>query len=136
MLVQSVANLEQLLKTSTDENGNYVSETLEIIQNRVGSLSDLISQNTADIALQAQTIANLNSLLSTTASQVTTNTNEIAVIKRNIGSLEDLMGDFVTIDKFESVVGTFEEMKNETATIYAQVKELQEALTWGNIEEI
>jgi hypothetical protein len=44
------------------------------------------------------------------------------------------MDDYVTIKDFESMVGTFEQMKGETDTLYTQVKELQEALTWGVIQ--
>lgn len=141
MLVQAVGNLEQLLKTSTDEDGNYISGTLEVIQNSVKDLTTITEQNKTNVALNTQAVADLRTLLNqqtnkvdTMATQVKQNKTDIGILQTQIGNLQVMLGDYVTVAQFEETIGTFEEMKNETSTLYAQVKELQDALTWGSIQ--
>lgn len=133
VLTTTIQNLEALLDTSTDEEGKYVSGTLGIIQQDILTLAGLINTNAQNIASNMKTIGELSTSLSNTSQQVATNTENIGIIQKSIGDLTSALNNYVTIDAFEETVGTFNELKLETSTIYTQVKELQEALTWGTI---
>jgi hypothetical protein len=40
----------------------------------------------------------------------------------------------VTVEVFQATVGNLEELQQNTKTLHTQVKEIQNAITWGQIE--
>lgn len=135
VLTTSIQNLETLLNTSTDEDGNYISGTLGVIQKDISDLANLIDSNAKTIAANTTAINTISSSLENTIKTVGENSAAIQVVQQSIGNLTSALNNYVTVEAFEETVGTFEELRAETTTIYSQVKELQEALTWGRIEE-
>jgi hypothetical protein len=77
MLVKSVSSLEELLKSSTDEDGNYVSETLETLQTSVSDLSVIVKKNQSDIAINKQAVADLSTLLNQTVTKLDTTSAQV-----------------------------------------------------------
>ena len=72
----------------------------------------------------------LNTLVNGHTESITTMNTTITGIQNTINGLADI---YVTKAVFENTVGSLEELQASASTLHTQVKELQEALTWGEL---
>jgi chromosome segregation ATPase len=97
------------------------------------------------IAANSQSITSLTTLLQEARSDIgdlktTTGAHTLAIstLEQNVTNLQEALGkidlnNYVTVEMFESTVGSLDELQAQTSTLHTQVKELQEALTWTEL---
>ena len=129
-LTTSVNNLVDLLDASTNEDGVYVSAVLETIQSDINTFNSLLQQHGTTIGLHTTQIGDLQTLTQQHVETLSGINSTIEGIQTTINSLNDT---YVTKTIFQATVGNIEELQASASTLHTQVKELQEALTWGEL---
>ena len=130
ILQTKVSSLEVLLDIVANEDGTIVSTTINDIRKDIGSLNDILKSHSDTIKLHTTAISDLNTLVNGHTESITTMNTTITGIQNTINGLADI---YVTKAVFENTVGSLEELQASASTLHTQVKELQEALTWGEL---
>jgi hypothetical protein len=130
VLQTKVSSLEVLLDIVANEDGTIVSTTINDIRKDIGNLNDILKSHSDTIKLHTTAISDLNTLVNGHTESITTMNTTITDIQNTLNGLADI---YVTKAVFENTVGSLEELQASASTLHTQVKELQEALTWGEL---
>ncbi len=99
----------------------------------VSDLSVLTQTHSDTLETIGNELITLNSSVQTHDGAIVAINEEIVDIKNQLSTIK--IDDFVTKAIFQQTVGNIEELQNGQVTLHSQVKEIQETLTWGRLEE-
>ena len=122
ILTGKVSNIETILQGTEESEG--LVEMVELFEVTLGTHADTLQQHGVQIG----------SLESVTAQH----TLDIQTLNSTMGDLSDKitginLSNYVTKDLFQQTVGNIRELTLGQKSLHTQVKELQDALTWGEM---
>lgn len=122
------------------QNIQTLDGKLLVIQNALNGVDDVpgLIQVVSDLSELTQTHSDTLSTLGETVKShgdnLITINSDISTMKSQLASIK--LDDYVTKAIFQATVGDITELQTGQKTLHTQVKELQEAITWGILEEI
>lgn len=130
---QNIQTLDGKLVTIYDILNGVENESEGLIK-IVSDLSVLTQTHSDTLETFGTDIATLKSTVQIQGESLVTISGDITTIKNQLASIK--LEDYVTKAVFEQTVGSIEELQNGQATLHSQVKEIQETITWGTLDEI
>ena len=122
------------------QNIQTLDGKLLVVQNALNGVDDVpgLIQVVSDLSELTQTHSDTLSTLGETVKShgdnLITINSDISTMKSQLASIK--LDDYVTKAIFQATVGDITELQTGQKTLHTQVKELQEAITWGILEEI
>ena len=99
---------------------------------QVGTLITSVQTNADAIEQHETTIGNLSNTVSQHGTKLVTLDSTVTTLQNTINAID--LAKYVTVEVFQATVGNLEELQQNTKTLHTQVKEIQNAITWGQIE--
>lgn len=99
---------------------------------QVSNLIVAVQANSDALEQQGITIGNLSKTVSEQGGIITTLNNAVTILQNKVDAID--LNKYVTVEIFQATVGNLEELQQSTKTLHTQVKEIQDAITWGQIE--
>lgn len=100
---------------------------------KVNNLSVAVQTNTDNISTNASKILTLEGTVTTQGNAITLLQTDVADLKTKVNAID--LTKYVTTEIFQATVGNLEELQQSQTTLHTQVKEIQEAITWGELDE-
>ena len=129
----NVANVQSLNNKvlTIEQTLNGVGETPGIIS-QVGDLIVAVQTNASTLEQQGITIGNLTQIVSGQGEKIVTLESAVSTLQNKVNAID--LTKYVTVEIFQATVGNLEELQQSTKTLHTQVKEIQDAITWGEIK--
>ena len=129
----NVANVQSLNNKvlTIEQTLNGVGETPGIIS-QVGDLIVAVQTNASTLEQQGITIGNLGQTVSGQGEKIVTLESAVSTLQNKVNAID--LTKYVTVEIFQATVGNLEELQQSTKTLHTQVKEIQDAITWGEIK--
>ena len=129
----NVANVQSLNNKvlTIEQTLNGVGETPGIIS-QVGDLIVAVQTNASTLEQQGITIGNLSQIVSGQGEKIVTLESAVSTLQNKVNAID--LTKYVTVEIFQATVGNLEELQQSTKTLHTQVKEIQDAITWGEIK--
>lgn len=99
---------------------------------KVNNLSVTVQTNIDNIASNAGKILTLEGKVTTQGNAITLLQTDVKDLKTKVNAID--LTKYVTTEIFQATVGNLEELQQNTQTLHTQIKDIQEAITWGEIE--
>lgn len=101
---------------------------------KVNNLSIAIQTNTDNITTNTGKIVTLEGTVATQGNAITLLQSDVNDLKIKVNAID--LTKYVTTEIFQATVGNLEELQQSQKTLHTQVKEIQEAITWGELDDI
>ena len=125
--VQSLGN--RILTIEQALNGN---DDVPGIITQIGSLTTAVQTNTNTLEQHGITLGNLSNTVLEQGGKITTLDTVVTNLQNKVNAMD--LTKYVTVDIFQATVGNLAELQQSTKTLHTQVKEIQDAITWGEIK--
>ena len=129
---QNIQTLDGKLVTINNALNGVEGESEGLIK-IVSDLSVLTQSHDDAISTFGQDITGLKTTVQSHTESLVTVNNAITGMQEQLASIK--LSDYVTKAIFETTVGNIEELQAGQVTLHSQVKEIQEVLTWGLLED-
>lgn len=100
---------------------------------KVNNLSVAVQTNTDNIATNAGKILTLEGTVADQGNAITLLQSDVNDLQIKVNAID--LTKYVTTEIFQATVGNLEELQQNTKTLHTQVKEIQEAITWGELDD-
>lgn len=130
---QNIQTLDGKLVTIHDVLNGVEGESEGLIK-IVSDLSVLTQTHSDTLETYGNDITGLKSTVQSHTETLVTVNNKITGFEEQLATIK--LSDYVTKALFETTVGNIEELQAGQVTLHSQVKEIQEALAWGQLEDI
>ena len=101
---------------------------------KVSNLGVRVQTNADNIATNAGKILTLEGTVSTQGNAITLLQSDVNDLKTKVNAID--LTKYITTEIFQATVGNLEELQKNQKTLHVQVKEIQEAITWGDLDDI
>lgn len=124
-----IITIENVLN-DTEIDGNVTPGLIT----KVNNLSVAVQTNTDNIKTNAGKIVTLEGTVATQGNAITLLQSNVNDLKIKVNAID--LTKYVTTEIFQATVGNLEELQQNQKTLHTQVKEIQEAITWGELDDI
>lgn len=100
---------------------------------KVNNLSVTVQTNTDNISTNAGKILTLEGTIATQGNAISLLQSDVNDLKTKVNAID--LTKYVTTEIFQATVGNLEELQQSQKTLHTQVKEIQEAITWGELTD-
>lgn len=118
-----VSSIEEILNGS--ENSVGLAKAVEAVDIKVENLNDIVDQQIVDLGAVREAVEIHGTAIETLDSTVDRLSTQINGIN---------LGSYISKEVFQSTVGDLRELMAGEKTLHEQVKDVQAALTWGDLD--